>query len=207
MIDWDYRILLTDSTGMYQHRIKIVLFKVKTNINGMEKTGKTDIAKKRINEILGQALVISDIEEVEMDTTKNRNFRRDYCKLVSGRYVIDDDDIRSGNLKTYLENLRDSKYDHYYKIYFFDEREPSSSGYSWGYKYTVCFNTANPETGIHELLHALELAHTFDGYSRNTKFTYQYQTTANIMDYSHLINVTRRYLYHWQWQILNLKLR
>jgi len=49
----------------------------------------------------------------------------------------------------------------------------------------------------------LELAHTFDGYSRNTKFTYEFQKTDNLMDYYDV----ERSLYHWQWQILNLKLR
>ena len=73
----------------------------------------------------------------------------------------------------------------------------------------VFFIIAYSETGIHELLHALELAHTFDGYSPNTKFTYQYQTTANIMDYSHLRphSVDPVFIYHWQWQIINLKIK
>ena len=62
----------------------------------------------------------------------------------------------------------------------------------------------------------LELPHTFDGYSSNTKFTYEHETTDNIMDYSHnivlqrtpdLVYFQRKSLYHWQWQILNLKLR
>jgi len=91
------------------------------------------------------------------------------------------------------------------KSIFFEEKDMSSNGYSWGYKYTVCFNTANSGTGVHELLHALELAHTFDGYSPNTKFTYEYMKTDNIMDYSHgivlqtspnIVYFQRKSLYH-----------
>jgi hypothetical protein len=132
---------------MYQHRIKIVLFSIKTNINGIDNYGKNSPSyrKDRINQILNQALVISDIEEVDLDTTKNRNFRRDYCKLIGSNYVIAGDRTRSWNLRTYLESSRDSKYDHYYKIYYFDEEEAGRNGYSWDYKYAVCFNTANSE--------------------------------------------------------------
>lgn len=193
---------------MYQHKIKIVLFKIKTNINGSDKEGKTDLVKDRLNEILGQALTKAEIDIVDINTRTDTNFRTDYCKLVGTTYVIDGDTTRSWNMRTYLENKRDKKYDHYYKIYCFDEGEETSNGYSWGYKYTVVFNTANTETGIHELLHSLELAHPFDAYSHNTPFSYEFIKTDNIMDYGHWVaGLTRKSLFHWHWQIINTKIR
>ena len=134
---------------MYHHKIKVVLFKVITKINGGTTNNEGDTAKgkKRINEILGQALVNVDIEEGE------------------------------------------------------------NNGYSWDTKHTVVFSTANNETASHELLHSLGLWHTFDGFSKNAPFTYKFQTTDNIMDYTHLISKTRKTLLYWHWQILNVKIR
>ncbi|NDV64658.1 hypothetical protein D0T60_05320 [Bacteroides sp. 224] len=104
------------------------------------------------------------------------------------------------------------KYEHYYKIFLFEEDlNESTAGYSYGEKYIVCFKAINTDNNLaaHELLHGLELAHPFDGASRNTPFTYKYATTDNIMDYSDTEppNPNVKCLYHWQWQIINPKIR
>ena len=51
---------------------------------------------------------------------------------------------------------------------------------------------------VHELLHAMGIEHTFDN---NSKFTFEQNTTDNIMDYSHQVGIDRISTFKWQWQI------
>ena len=104
------------------------------------------------------------------------------------------------------------KYEHYYKIFLFEEKENSTTaGYSYGEKYIICFKSLSTNDGLvtHELLHGLELAHPFDGASRNTHFSYEFARTDNIMDYSagQYKGLNAKTLFHWQWQIINSKIR
>ena len=59
-------------------------------------------------------------------------------------------------------------------------------------------------------MHALELAHTFDGISPTAKYTYQAGQTNNLMDYSHWSifgSIVRKSLFLWQWKVLNPKIK
>jgi hypothetical protein len=72
----------------------------------------------------------------------------------------------------------------------------------------IYFDSAHDrETPSHELLHTLGLPHPFDGNSHNAKFTFEYCKTNNVMDYTHNVRKKRLSLYHWQWQIINIKTR
>lgn len=217
---------------MYQHKIKVVLIPVKTLLNYDYSEGKTEFGKNRINQFLGQALTIADIVDLKgspFSLLKNGfppdGFYRDCCTQKGNKKVFAHS--KCNNLKKYLEDFESNRpqYLDYYKIFYFDEEEDGSGGYYIpGTKYLVCFkakylHSTDPEdlktyaaiTPTHELLHALGLPHTFAGYGTNTLFTYQYADTDNIMDYYNNKNYKYDYfkksLYHWQWQIINPKIR
>lgn len=142
------------------------------------------------------------------------------------RQVISVTDTENGGKAYTIDNTTGG----YTWIFTIDENVNTGTiGYSWnlsGIPYVVCFNnTKNFDSVItHEILHALELAHPFDGYSRNTPFNHHFGTTNNIMDYSQTFCVLPNYdtkthlatgnplpadaigLFHWQWQIINTKI-
>ena len=213
---------------MYQHKIKIAFIGITTNINPPRPpvTGKaTPSGTEKLKNIFGQALLIPDIDDSPtIDLTGFLlNFKGTFCISNGSGFVIDRStgtleqrDQRSEKLKQLLlQRLRDKYhglYDHYYKVFFFlEDASTDVAGYSRGTKFTVCFKSVLNDDAliVHELLHSLELPHTFDGYSRNTKFTYEYIKTDNLMDYSDIEPpyIIPKSLYHWPWQILNLKIR
>ena len=153
------------------------------------------------------------------------NFKDKFCIAVPqvgsnvNTNVIDYLDVlnegKRQKMKDYLLDelscIDNNKYKNYYKVFFIDEGVNASvAGYSRGEKYVVCFNRVKDfdMLPVHEVLHSLELAHPFDAYSRNTLFTHHFCTTDNIMDYTQPFGVAEtRTLFHWQWQIINSKIR
>lgn len=78
------------------------------------------------------------------------------------------------------------------------------NGYSGAH--IVMFDGYDTASITHEILHALELPHSFSNPSatQNRAFcTYQYAETENLMDYSHHVNIPRFALWHWQWRLAN----
>ncbi len=77
-----------------------------------------------------------------------------------------------------------------------------------GQQLTMCFLECSLETPAHELGHALGLPHTFTGCTATAKYTYQYHTTDNIMDYSNHggssgTPVKRQSFFYWQMKSIN----
>lgn len=203
---------------LHQRKINVVFFNVKTKINGgkprsgiaKDDTSKSDILKK----YLGQAYVIPEITTVELDlvdeTTKVTDADYLACCIqdttVQGAYTSIDPD-KKNDLKKFLLQATEEKYDNCFKIFFIGDRCPGSNGFSLGEKFTVCFSSAIPSTPAHELGHALGLPHTFDGSTSRAKYIYEDGMTDNIMDYSHLLGIARHSFFHWQWHTMNIKLR
>ena len=203
---------------LHQRKINVVFFNVITKINGKDlrsgiakdDTSKSDILKK----YLGQAYVIPEITTVKLDlvdeTTKETNADYLACCIqdttVQGAYTSIDPD-KKNDLKKFLLQATEEKYDNCFKIYFIGDRCPGSNGFSSGEKFTVCFSSAIPSTPAHELGHALGLPHTFDGSTSRAKYVYEDGMTDNIMDYSHLLGIARHSFFHWQWHTMNIKLR
>ncbi|WP_196893719.1 type VI secretion system tube protein TssD [Aureivirga marina] len=127
--------------------------------------------------------------------------------------------IPSERIVNYLKRKlkeKDNKYDGtaYFKAFYFAENgyHPSGgnlSGFSAANAdYVVVFKSANDQTASHELLHSLNLAHTFTNIeaSTNAEFTYYARKTDNLLDYSHHISGhtnSRCSLYYWQWKRAN----
>ena len=71
----------------------------------------------------------------------------------------------------------------------------------------LCMLTPLPFFIAHELMHCMNLHHSFDN---DSKHIFKIGQTDNIMDYSHQTvygNLDRNNLFYWQMKILNPKLK
>lgn len=124
--------------------------------------------------------------------------------------------------KEYLRQhypLETTKYDDYFKVFIFDEvgyhpnPRANKAGFATpGEEYTVLLRGSNDQTAAHEILHSLNLAHTFSNSESdgNAICTFTYKTTDNLLSYTHHKGITnlayktaRFSLQHWQWVIAN----
>lgn len=94
-------------------------------------------------------------------------------------------------------------YKNHYRVYMLTN-STSLNGMAEGIgknaKVVVVYNNRNDSTAPHELMHAMGLYHTFDN---DGLFTYKFQNTDNIMDYTHQVGKDRFSTNTWQWKILN----
>ncbi len=128
-------------------------------------------------------------------------------------------------LDNQLEISYPKKYTNHYKLYFVANTYPvvlgpGITGIVQGFSnfktlHGVYFSGHDRSTVTHETLHAIGLAHTFDGIAPEAKFTYKAQQTDNLMDYCHWgvdiqgnprKAVEGRTLFRWQMIALNGKL-
>lgn len=98
------------------------------------------------------------------------------------------------------------------KVFFIGEKANWNGFSNFDSKFGVQFGGHNPATIAHESMHAMNLPHTFasrDEGKAIAKFTYEATKTNNLLDYSHVANppIERFSLFHWQWQILNPKIK
>ena len=132
------------------------------------------------------------------------------------------------NLWKYLNekliSKKGNKYNNYIKVYYFGSEGGNINaggsfeglaGYSQpGENTTVLFKRYDLiATTAHEVLHSMGLDHTFEnkniiptGMTKtnapNGKYTFQFATTDNILDYSNQNWIDRKSLMEWQWEII-----
>ena len=123
-----------------------------------------------------------------------------------------------------LISKKGNKYNNYIKVYYFGSEGGNINaggsfeglaGYSQpGENTTVLFKRYDLiATTAHEVLHSMGLDHNFEnkniiptGMTKtnapNGKYTFQFATTDNILDYSNQNWIDRKSLMEWQWEII-----
>jgi len=222
--------ILPNGEGFYQ-KIKLVVFTVLTQINpGPAKDGVNLKNKsfERMIKLLGQALLVIEYEEEEIDLTSAPNFIANCCMQITNKnylpqgqssgYVLDRSKrLTTNGLVNTLEAARSSIYDDYYRLYCVDEYllEKNSAGRIMGENHGFSNPNINPnpafifsggddDNAAHEVGHSLGLMHTYDGVSKTAKYTYEALKTNNVMDY---YAGTKSSFYYWQWKILNKNIK
>jgi hypothetical protein len=162
-----------------------------------------------VNNILRQSLIQAKLSTYK-SVFKTGSWFSDWfftTKDKNGNKFIDMSSFRS--LHRYLDDdfmsIKENKiYDSYYRVYCM----PDSLGLNGvaedvgqGVKTVIVFqNRDNFTTMVHELLHSMGVYHTFDN---DSKYTFEFRKTDNVMDYTHQIGKKRFTTNIWQWRILN----
>ncbi|WP_326981330.1 hypothetical protein VUJ46_13805 [Chryseobacterium sp. MYb264] len=198
-----------------QKEMDVVFIEIKTpEINGKKNKPIVNNEKENITQYLRQAYIqLSDNSDIIMlDLSADADFYN---------FIVDNEinkEKRLGNLdleiylKMKLKTQYKEKYNNHFKAFYFAEtgyggRAQNLGGYSVeDADFVVVFNGADQQTATHELLHSMGLAHIFTNKYTDPKalFTYMYQMTDNLMDYTeHESKNKRCSLYYWQWKIIN----
>lgn len=203
---------------------KTVLIMVTTNINGTNSTPLLNNKALDLKKYLRQIFITPILDKLEIDLSISPvkdSFNNDYVynSPVYGKVLLSSDYTRPNliPLHKFITSQQipgtSTTIEEYYKDYFicifFDEnggnlKAPptnyeSLNGYSAENKYTVQFKTANSTTPSHEFLHSSGVSHSFTASEAdiNAKYTYQYDETDNLLDYSY----NRKSLWEWQGKI------
>jgi hypothetical protein len=220
-----------NSRSANRQNLKIVLARVRVNINGTMSEGLFfPDEKKALSYGLYQSFVYGEIEEVILlldDNLKHPEF------AAGGKYI----DARN-EIKWYEDDLHDhlraqlikgnSKYKNYFMCFSFDERSathPEKSSVNglaqdYGIQNVVIFKQRVPLSGIgttliHEVLHGLGLYHTHRAEGTGTiespdaKYVFQH---ADHIPKTDILKATDNYMsynrnnrkttWHWQWKII-----
>lgn len=184
-------------------KLNIVLVKVKTNVNNKIKIGNIKDEKTKLEKHLNQALITPNVKETFADLSKDKIFNTKFIKSGSITYGVNTKG--QSLLHNYMLKNYDFKKKHpnHFVIYAFPLSGISSGFAAGGEAFdinsdnAVVFDVATRKKTclVHELLHSLGLYHSFDTSGR---FTFKYQQTENIMDYSQM----RSTIWKWQWDII-----
>ena len=214
------KLIIKANDKAHRKTKKIVFVQLKTKLSrGLPNTGNATSINTDIKKYLRQALI-----DVHQDSTAEILDLTTYTPFNS-RYVkngqIESKTSLMGSLEyLFIDMLKkrnpseEHKYDGFFMVFIFDEKgyhsdpNQNKAGFAFpGKNYTILFRDANSQTGAHEILHALNLEHTF---SNTNSYTFKYMSNSNLLSYAHhkaLTNAaykTARYsLQHWQWAIAN----
>jgi len=207
------KILANNKANRYKADVVFVHIKTDLNKSGKPKKGLSVGENTFLKKYLNQALVKPKIISKDLDLTKDTILNSTY-KLIDNR-IAKINDI--SGIHVHLEKEFDKIYKGYkkhFKVFFFDEEggemltNKSGLKYYQGYngaartlncKEVVLYNTHNPSTTTHEILHAMGLEHSFDDAN---KYTFKEEKTDNIMDYSHNAGINRISTWKFQWDTI-----
>lgn len=205
----------------------------------------TEPIRQRIQPVLEKEIedrYIADIAKIDALRINNQLTEVDYDKK---KKEIEEDKKKSKDelhniLKNEMrkeldKNKEYTKYKNYYLVFFLGNKYEKSTFLPDGSKSTsnvkgstsmkgrrmIIFSNHDRQTVAHEILHALQLEHTFaarieehnaitgknDIHNSNAFFTYSAEQTDNIMDYPPINstgdNATKYYnTWYWQWKVI-----
>ncbi|SHH07174.1 hypothetical protein [Pedobacter caeni] len=157
--------------------------------------------KQYLEKFIRQALITPNIETANFNLAADATLITDYVfNTPAGKMLNKYHNSGSGaSLVAYLEAKfnavpANSRFLNYYKIFFFGDRGGyylangslrHLGGYANGIPSKSAVMFSNPQSFYvtHELMHCMELSHSFDNSGR---FTFKQGLTENIMDYSHI---------------------
>ncbi|MCX6270836.1 MAG: LysM peptidoglycan-binding domain-containing protein [Bacteroidetes bacterium] len=175
--------------------------------------------KDNLVTFLHQALIHPELEFVELDVSSDTAFINKYTynnelfgyKEFDNNFTSIDDELANRLVAKFGDTYKD-----HIKIFYMgydggclvqDSHGVISvealGGYSSGPHQIVLFDVSCRSVFSHEVLHSLNLSHTFYNLA---KYTYKVFETENIMDYTNIkagMIDSSICLYHWQWQIAN----
>jgi len=195
--------------------IDVVFYNVITNLDANKEPilGIKGTEEESLKKFLQQAYVKlkNDIKKEDIDLSGDTEYS-DMCidakKNDNIKDTFDSTETNISGLVNLLKKKAKAKknYDpNRYKIFFIPDIASSVVGFSDNNekRFAVCFSDASKNDLIHELGHALDLPHSFNGHSPKAHYTYEDGKTDNIMDYSDLIGGKCQSFYYWQWKALN----
>jgi len=193
-------------------------------------TGRGSELKRYMNQALvnphfAKTLAIDLSLDINLITKQNHNRRTNFNRIVnpinnplggSDKWMYDGTDEKLYKfLNEELYKEYGHAYENFYKVYFIDESNGhlDTNGNIEGavagigrtmddptLKTILVYSSGFADSTVaHEVLHAMGLHHSFDN---NSDFTFEFEKTDNIMDYSDLIGTPVISTYHWQWKIL-----
>lgn len=200
---------------------KAVIILVKTNITGS--TVSPSLLNKALDmkKYLRQAFITPILEQIDIDMTNSIPNNYIHTSPTGVKSLIGYDETGLSNISLHKlitgqnvpgMNISIENYynDHFFCIFFLERggktvNDPAINnfkglnGYAAENKYAVQFYLATNTTPSHEFLHALGVAHSFTNYEvdNNAIYTYIYNRTDNILDYSS----DRKLIWEWQGEI------
>ncbi|MCQ2190269.1 MAG: hypothetical protein MJY63_01335 [Paludibacteraceae bacterium] len=167
-------------------------------------------AMKGLNSLYSQAYI--NFKEVKRCSINLTNPQLNSFSNIYDSFYFDSSKTKLDSYSVYrkflkfLKSLVPNEYDdrRWIKIFLIPDSDTRVNGFSYGQdKIVVLYKGCTFATPTHEIGHALGLPHTFTGCTSSAKYTYDFATTDNIMDYSHLKDIDRHSFFHWQWQSMN----
>jgi len=210
----------------------VVFVNVLANING-EAKGKEPVGissadiksqKEYLSPFLRQALVQPNVKNTDLNLSGDAVLNKDYVLKFGSRNIFSKYNVTNSagdDLVTYLKSQftkdkANAIYKDYFVVFFLGNgggREKASGkivhlgGHANGIPSKECIMYKNPQPFFvaHELMHCMNLYHSFDN---NGDYTFKIGQTENIMDYSHMTQyagskkITQISTWKWQWDIL-----
>ncbi len=179
-----------------------------------------------LNPFLKQALINPNIVKEDFNITNDNVLQQNYVTQDNGINVLEIDHLTKISEKGLIDYIRDKfnnnpnnkKYKKFYKVFFLDYHggytyklpmpaRGNSFKYLGGFARKIpskeCIMFANPQPFFvsHELMHCMNLYHSFDN---KGDYTFKIGQTDNLMDYSHLTKhagpTTLKQISTWKWQ-------